>query len=218
MILWFSIQASHFKIKWQISDFRTTDWLFITNSLKGYLYFPKLIFNNIKSIEKQKSYGARSSEYYWMVKNYEKHDFEYYEKLKITSYCQFEFSTFPFDDHYCELTVGSGTASITNLSILKPIIIHKKFRSKEKSIPIESKNVPFEMNAESITPFLEDKNGYNYSYSGARIIFKRNTLGLLIGRFYGPTATFSAFSILSYNINVDMVKRNGSFQHLPKNQ
>ena len=61
--------------------------------------------------------------------------------------------------------------------------------------------------SESIMPFVIEKNGVNYSYTGLRIDFKRNTLGLLIGRFYGPTAMFSAFSILSYNINVEMVKR-----------
>ena len=193
--------------------FRSTDWLFITNSLKGYLYFPKLLFNKIKSMEKQKSYGARSSEYYYMTKNYQ-HDFEYKERIKIISYCPFEFSTFPFDVQNCDLTIGSGSSSITYTRILKPTVIYEKFKSKEKSIPIESQNVPFEIKAESITPFLIEKNGLNYSYSGIRIVFKRNSLGLLIGRFYGPTATFSAFSILSYNINIDMVKNNYSLPHL----
>ena len=67
------------------------------------------------------------------------------------------------------------------------------------------------MKAESITPFTIEKSDSNYSYTGVRIIFKRNDLGLLIGTFYGPTATFSAFSILSYNIDMDMVRRNASF-------
>ena len=104
--------------------------------------------------------------------------------------------------------------------MLKPTVIYmnnyKKFESNENSIPIESENVPFEMTAESIMPFLIEKNGLNYSYTGLRIDFKRNTLGLLIGRFYGPTAIFSAFSILSYNINIDMVKRVTLFPHLQK--
>ena len=166
-------------------------------------------------MEKQKSYGAQSSEYYWMAKNYEKYDFEYYERLRITSYCSFEFSTFPFDAHNCELAVGSVLYSTFYTRISKPTVIYGNFSSKEKSIPIESKNVPFEMKAESITPFTIETNGYKYSYTGVRITFKRNTLGLLIGRFYGPTATFSAFSILSYNINMDKVKRN-TYRIVPK--
>ena len=187
--------------------FRSVDWLFITNSLKGHVYFPKLLFNNVKSIEKIKSYGARASEYYWMNTNNEKHDFEYYERLKITSYCPFKFSTFPFDTHNCDLTVGSGAGSISYVKLLKITVIYQKLKSNDKIIPIESNDTdgPFEIKAESIKPFLIDNNGLDFSYTGVKIIFKRNTFGLLIGRFYGPTAMFSAFSILSYNINIDMV-------------
>ena len=183
--------------------------------MKDKLFFPKSLFRNIKSIEKQKSYGAQSSEHYWMAKNYEKYDFEYYETLKITSYCLFEFSSFPFDTNDCDLLVGSSNPMqyITNL---KPTIVYGKFSSQEKSIPIESKNVPFEMKAESITPFTIEKNDLNFSYTGVRITFKRNDLGLLIGTFYGPTATFSAFSILSYNIDMDMVRRKASYPSCKK--
>ena len=172
--------------------------------MKEKLFFPKSLFRNIKSIEKQKSYGAESTEHYWMAKNHEKYDFEYYETLKITSYCLFEFSTFPFDTNNCDLTVGSSSP-MKYIQNSKPTVFYEKFSSKEKSIPIESKHVPFEMKAESITPFTIEKYGRKYLYTGVRITFKRNTLGLLIGRFYGPTAIFAAFSILSYNINMDMV-------------
>ena len=67
------------------------------------------------------------------------------------------------------------------------------------------KNVPFEMFAESIDPFVIEDNGYNYSSTGVRFYFKRKNLGLLIGSFYGPMAVFAALSMLSYNINVDAV-------------
>ena len=107
--------------------------------------------------------------------------------------------------HNCEILVGSGTNYIGVQKIKKPTVIHKKFASNKNSIPIKSKNVPFDMKAESITPFPHLSNGYNYSYTGVRISMKRNTLGLLLGRFYGPTAVFSALSLLSYNINMDMV-------------
>ena len=185
--------------------FRSEDWLFITKTMKEKLYFPKLLFRNVKSIEKQISYGSRSTEYYWMAKNYEKYDFEYFEILKVTAYCEFDFSTFPFDDHKCGLIVGSGIGSQSILRVSKPTIIYKKIKSKENFISIESKNVPLKMKAKSITPFLIEMNGYNYSYSGVNIFFERHKLGLLISGFYGPTAIISALSILSYNINIDMV-------------
>ena len=67
--------------------FRIQDWLFISNEMKGKLYFPKLIFNDAKSIAIEKFYGTRKSQHYWMVKNYENYDFEYYERIRITTYC-----------------------------------------------------------------------------------------------------------------------------------
>ena len=196
-----------------VFNFRSLDWLFISNSMKKYLFFPKLLFKNVKSVEKQSSYGARSSEYYWMIKNMETHNFEYYEILKVTSYCQLGFSTFPFDAHKCDVLIGSSLNAEQVLRINKPLIIHKAINSKNKIIPIESENVPFNMEAISIEPFFISMNGYNYSYTGLGIYFKRSELGLLIGRFYVPTAAFSALSMLSYNINIDMVQLAIIYNH-----
>ena len=112
---------------------------------------------------------------------------------------------FPFDSHTCDVTVRSA-ASIKLLELLKPFVSYKKSASKEDSIQIKSEKVPFEMEAKSISPYIiELDNGYNYSYAGVRIYFKRNSFGLLVSRFYAPTATFSALSILSYNIDIDKV-------------
>ena len=84
--------------------------------MKGHLYFPKLFFRNAKSVEKQRSYGARSSEYYWLAKNHEKYDFEYYEILKVTSYCHFDFSTFPLDTQHCSfLQMGTSDMILPRL-------------------------------------------------------------------------------------------------------
>ena len=65
--------------------------------------------------------------------------------------------------------------------------------------------LPFDIKAKSISPFPVLVNGYNFSYTGIQLYFKRNTLGLLIGSFYEPTAIFSIFSMLSYNIKMEMV-------------
>ena len=173
--------------------------------MKGNLYFPKLLFHNVKSVEKQISYGGRSTEYYWMAKNYEKYDFEYFEIFQVTAYCEFDFSKFPFDDHKCGLMVGSGIGPQSLLRVSKPTIIYKEYKSKEDFISIESKNVPLKMKAKSITPFFIEMNGYNYSYSGVNIFFERHKLGLLISGFYGPTSIISALSILSYNIDIEKV-------------
>ena len=91
------------------------DWYAIPKEVKGDLFFPNLLFDKIKHIEKQLNYGPKFQEYYWMnTANNLKHDLEYNEKLKITSFCVFDFSTFPFDSHKCELILGSSYVSGKN--------------------------------------------------------------------------------------------------------
>ena len=48
-------------------------------------------------------------------------------------------------------------------------------------------------------------DGYNYSYTGITLHFKRNNLGLLTGSFYGPLTTFAILSMFSYFIDIEMV-------------
>ena len=59
-----------------------------------------------------------------------------------------------------------------------------------------------------ILPFDEAFMGYNYSRTGIKIHFKRNSLSLLKGKFYGPTAIFSLLSMLSYTIAIEKVTSN----------
>ena len=41
-------------------------WVLVDNEVMDEIFFPKLTFKNIKSIEKQSHYGARELHYYWM--------------------------------------------------------------------------------------------------------------------------------------------------------
>ena len=41
-------------------------WVLVNNEVMKDIFFPKLTFKNIKSIEKNSHYGARELHYYWM--------------------------------------------------------------------------------------------------------------------------------------------------------
>ena len=41
-------------------------WVLVNTEVMDEIFFPKLTFQNIKSIEKQPHYGARELHYYWM--------------------------------------------------------------------------------------------------------------------------------------------------------
>ena len=169
------------------------------------MFFPKLIFNNIKHIEKQLHYG-KDAEYHWfnIVEDY-KSDFEYYETLKITYYCNFHFFAYPFDHHNCNLTLGSKCLSTTFILLSEPTISFEETNTTDGMIKIKTENVPFDIKAKIIPPFNISYDGFSYAFVGISMNFQRNSLELLIGRFYGPTAIFAFLSTLSYNIAIEKV-------------
>ena len=127
--------------------------------------------------------------------------------MKVTSYCSFDFSNFPFDrDHKCDLTFGSLTFATWRIKLETPHVMSKIVKKGENKTKIDdSKLVPFDIKATSMPPFEVTVDGYNYSYAGITLYFKRNNLGLLGGSFYGPLTTFAILSMFSYFIDIDMV-------------
>ena len=128
--------------------------------------------------------------------------------MKVTSYCSFDFNNFPFDhDHKCDLTFGSLTFATWRIELETPHVMSKNVEEGEYEIKVDtdSKQVPFDIKATSIPSFDVLVDGYNYSYAGITLYFKRNDLGLLFGSFYGPLAAFAILSMFSYFIDIDMV-------------
>ena len=75
----------------------------------------------------------------------------------------------------------------------------------EGLLPLKQTRLPFDISLESLEAFEVYTSGYDYSSTGMRIHFTRNTVGLLIGGFYGPTIIFALLSLVSYAINSDVV-------------
>ena len=128
--------------------------------------------------------------------------------LKVTSYCAFDFNKFPFDyDHKCNIFFGSQLMATWRIKLERPHVMSKIVeRGKNKTkVNTNSTQVPFDMMATSMPSFDVLVDGYNYSYTGITLYFKRNDLGLLVGSFYGPLAAFAILSMFSYFIHIDMV-------------
>ena len=61
--------------------------------------------------------------YYWMQYP---HHLESRQELKVTIYCSFDFSTFPFDSHECNLSYGMNLFSATYIHMMNLTVVHKK--------------------------------------------------------------------------------------------
>ena len=82
---------------------------------------------------------------------------------------------------------------------------NKQTKYGEGVLNIKQARLPFDIALESLKPFGVVSSGHNYSSTGMRIHFTRNTFGLLVGGYYVPTMIFTLLSLVSYTINSDMV-------------
>ena len=178
------------------------------------IFFPKIKFQRVKSVEKALDFDARTATFYWLQNRgtFEIPEVgvqaEYRDDFKIVSFCDFDFSHFPFETLICNVTFRLYDLSIVYNSFKsKPDIYFHFNNEKLEVIPIKT-NLPFDITAEAIELFTENDSGMVYSATGVTFQLKRNSLGLLLSRFYGPMACFAFLSVLSYNINIDMVNMN----------
>ena len=75
----------------------------------------------------------------------------------------------------------------------------------DKPLVVNQSSLPFTIKLESLDSMTLNVAGFKYSYAQMMIHFKRNSLGLLAGGFYGPTLIFTCLSLISFTINPDIV-------------
>ena len=135
------------------------------------------------------------------------HPFEYHQSLRLKMYCSFDFKTFPFDSHHCDITLididNEHTALTFNSIILNYKNNHTNFG--EALLRLEPSCIPCEMFLESLKPHFTHFTGLNYSSAGMRVHFHRNNINLLIGCYYAPTMIFALLSLVSYSIDIHNV-------------
>ena len=156
---------------------------------------PDMMFLNSFALEKLPLVGANEFRYFWFYG----YRFEYAEYLKLDLGCHFDFSSFPFDYHECDLRYYSPSYDAPMLSFEIPTL-----NQDEGYVDLR---IPFQVNVEVI----EDQNKtlkmmtYEYNTAGVRLSFQRNEHGILISGFFVPTGTFAIFSILSLLLGQDKV-------------
>ena len=72
-------------------------------------------------------------------------------------------------------------------------------------LTVQQSRLPFNITLESLEEFPILEEGRNHSYTGVKMVFRRNNLSLLAGGFYFPTLVFSLLSLLSFAIKPEVV-------------
>ena len=92
------------------------------------IFFPTTRFQNEKYVNmKHKVSGKQDEKYFWMK---HPHFFEFRRKMKVTIYCSFDFSTFPFDSHECNLSYGLIFFSKYYIDMMPSTVMHKEKETK----------------------------------------------------------------------------------------
>lgn len=127
--------------------------------------------------------------------------------MKVTTYCNFDFSLFPFDYHNCKLDFGASDKSVAYILLRSPNILHngQEIALGMPAIQMDQASLPFDIFIQSQPAFLVEKSGFNFSFTGIELYLRRNSLGLLNGSFYAPTLIFTCLSLISFSIHPDIV-------------
>ena len=184
--------------------FRTLGWYAINKDDQNQVYFPTLQINEAKSVSRTRKYGPTDEDFFWFLYP---HFFEFQQALKVEIYCTFDFTSFPFDSHECDFEYGASSSYSSVLILNEPWVRYEgeKREFGEGPLNINQSRLPFKISLESLKQFEFFQAGFKYSFVGMRMTLTRNSFGLLIGGYYGPTTIFSLLSLVSFSINPDIV-------------
>ena len=169
------------------------------------IWHPTIEFDNLLKYEKQEVYGDPEATSFEVDEN---QILFYSEEVKLVLSCDFNFETFPFDSHKCQLTYGDDILCANNLKLTTAKIQYDMIKiTKDTDSPIILKHLPspFEFQIDSI-PTFQKSFDCNYSYTGMSLKITRKSPGQLLSGFYFPTASFALLSLISFMINADVVR------------
>jgi hypothetical protein len=133
---------------------------------------------------------------------------EYAKTLRIVINCPLDFSDFPFDSHECFFKFGDSAQESERLLLTSPTAYYGSTATLNGSIiKHTSTRLPYDVEISALEPFIFDLHATDeqYSFTGFKIVLIRNTLGRLVGGFFGLTGVFSVLSIGSYIIPPEQV-------------
>ena len=200
----FDLQMIH-----NLFAFRLVDgWYLVPMDVAKELYHPIISFHKVFSIEQFPEFGSDQHFTFWFGPS----NMVYYEEmLKIVFYCDMSFERFPFDTHDCDIDFGEKNNVAEEHIMMLPITVlyrNKASVNLNSSIMIIDSHLPFHIEMIPKQSFIWHKSNIEkprYA-TGVTIKFSRKSLGLLMGGFYGPTATFAVLSMISFFISPDNVK------------
>ena len=190
-----------------LNFYRSAKYLTISEDTADLIWQPKITFCNVLSVEKNDGVGYKNVPEYYFEPNRQIGKLQIAETMKIKFPCDFQFHTFPFDKHECNLSfyerLHDSKTVILNPSIQITHGNQKCCQYKSSSLILTTQKSPFKIEIQ-INPSSFIYNG-QVSVASIKLKLQRETIELLMGSFFVPTGMFSILSMMSYVINPDAV-------------
>ena len=192
----------HVFVQWQDLRYSAKNqvWKKISVELSKKLWFPILDYNMMLE-----NVRLNPNIYFWLIST--NSTFEYMEEIQITIGCNFTFSSYPFDSHFCNLTFTTrdhiAESALLENTMLWYFAIFKNeeiIDSLDDLMVIETMT-PFRFKIRQIEPFLWTYRGFTSSASGLSLELTRKSTVVLLNEFFIPTGTFAIVSMASFLID-----------------
>ena len=173
------------------------------------IWHPKITFLKLLSLEKFPGIGyERIKNFYYRANSgFDKiHMFEIF-KLKFS--CDFDFQTYPFDEHECDVAFVDWR--FENEEMLFNTTKHIKYRDQhlffgnKGALIMSAKETPFAIKITINEATVNNNPCRMSSIAGIKFNMKRKSINLLIGSYYVPTGMFAILSMASFVIHPDVV-------------
>ena len=164
--------------------------------MQAKLWNPQVAFYKVKTLKHTQGFGYEKYSFFQYNEN--KNSFIKSQQLVMKVPCSFNFHTYPFDKHQCNIQMYElRYKEAVNITITK--FYSSSHFSMNDEVMISSMKLPFKV-------FGLIGKSERYPYHGVIVLtIKRDSLDLLLGPFYIPTGIFATLSIGSYVISPEVV-------------
>ena len=180
------------------------------------IWHPKITFLRLLSLEKFPGIGYETIKYFYYRDNGNSDKIHMFENFKLKFSCDFDFQTYPFDEHECDVAFVDWR--FEHKEMLFNATKYIKYRDQyltfgnKGSLKISAKATPFAINITINEATAINSPGGMSSIAGIKLNMKRKSIDLLFGSYYVPTGMFAVLSMSSFVINPDVVRY---FIHFP---
>ena len=185
-------------------------WILMWNRRLNEIWRPIFHFVNAIDMEKLGAFGKEHTKSLWY--RYPSR-FWYSEIVKLKIACEdIRFSSFPFDEHYCQLQIRNWIGGSADVHLNRPHLYVANGSKEMTSLTYENPKLHYDLQFHAEESVILNQYSFQYSMASIGIKLKRSKTGLvrILGSYFVPLGTFAILSMISFFIDSAILRINFS--------